>query len=135
MFTISREFTFCYGHRLQNHSGKCAHPHGHNACVRIVLESDRLNGQGMVVDFTEQKRIIGQWIEEYLDHRMILENNDPLVEILKRMNEPIFLLPHQPTAENIARLLFEKTEEFGFPVQSVTFWETEQCSAEYRKSC
>ncbi|MDR1270532.1 MAG: 6-carboxytetrahydropterin synthase [Planctomycetaceae bacterium] len=133
MFTISREFTFCYGHRLQNHSGKCAHPHGHNARVRIVLESDCLNEQGMVFDFTEQKRTIGQWIENHLDHRMILQNNDPLVEILEQMNEPIFLLPQQPTAENIARLLFEKTEEFGFPVQSVTFWETDQCSAEYRK--
>jgi 6-pyruvoyltetrahydropterin/6-carboxytetrahydropterin synthase len=133
MFAISREFTFCYGHRLQNHNGKCAHPHGHNARVRIVLESNCLNEQGMVLDFTEQKKTIGQWIEDHLDHQMILQNNDPLVPILKQMNEPIFLLPHQPTAENIARLLFEKTEEFGFPVRSVTFWETDQCSAEYRK--
>jgi 6-pyruvoyltetrahydropterin/6-carboxytetrahydropterin synthase len=134
MFTISREFTFCYGHRLLNHCGKCAHPHGHNARVRIALWSDCLNDQGMVLDFTEQKKTIGQWIEDHLDHRMILENIDPLAETLKKMNEPVFLLKNQqPTAENIARLLFEKTEEFGFPVQSVTFWETDQCSAEYRK--
>ncbi|MDR1964033.1 MAG: 6-carboxytetrahydropterin synthase [Planctomycetaceae bacterium] len=133
MFTISREFTFCYGHRLLNHGGKCAHPHGHNARVRIVLESNRLNEQGMVLDFTEQKKTIGQWIDDHLDHRMLLENNDPLVETLNKMNEPVFLLQNQPTAENVARLLFEKAEEFGFPVQSVTFWETDQCSAEYRK--
>jgi 6-pyruvoyltetrahydropterin/6-carboxytetrahydropterin synthase len=132
MFTVSREFSFSYGHRLLNHGGKCAHPHGHNARVRIVLKSDQLNEDGMVLDFSKLKQTIGQWLEDELDHRMILEENDPLVEVLRKMNEPMFLLKWKPTAENLARLLFEKTVEFGFPAESVVFWETEKCSAEYR---
>ncbi|MDR1053642.1 MAG: 6-carboxytetrahydropterin synthase [Planctomycetaceae bacterium] len=135
MFTISREFTFCYGHRLLNYGGKCAHPHGHNARVRVTLWSEELNEQGMVLDFAEQKKTVGKWIDEHLDHRMILEDKDPLVAMLENMNEPIFLLPHQPTAENIARLLFEKIESLGYPVKSVTFWETDKCCAEYQKTC
>jgi 6-pyruvoyltetrahydropterin/6-carboxytetrahydropterin synthase len=134
MFTVSREFTFCYGHRLLDYGGKCVHPHGHNARVLVKLWSDNLNGQGMVLDFAEQKRTIGKWIDEQLDHVMILQTGDPLVEIFQNINEPIFILPEPPTAENIARLLFEKIEEFGFPVKSVTFWETDKCFAEYQKT-
>lgn len=133
MYTVSRDFSFCYGHRLLDHGGKCAHPHGHNGIARIVLRSESLNDQGMVIDFAELKRTIGLWIEDNLDHRMILGPDDPLVDVLREMNEPMYLLPYNPTAENLARLLYEKCEDFGFPVESVVFWETEKCSAEYRK--
>jgi 6-pyruvoyltetrahydropterin/6-carboxytetrahydropterin synthase len=133
MFTLSREFIFCYGHRLLDHGGKCAHPHGHNGRVRIVLRSNQLNENGMVLDFTELKQTIGQWIDDEWDHRMILEEKDPLVNELRKLNEPMYLLPYKPTAENLARFLFEKTRALGFPVESVVFWETEKCSAEYRQ--
>jgi len=131
LFTVSREFSFCYGHRLLNYAGKCSHPHGHNGTVKIVLRSDRLDGIGMVVDFGELKETIGRWIEENLDHRMILDQKDPLVAVLREMNEPMFLLDENPTAENLAKLIFDKTVEFGFPVVSATFGETEKCSAEF----
>ncbi len=132
MFTVSRDFTFCYGHRLLDYNGKCAHPHGHNGTARIVLAGESLNDQGMVLDFGDLKRTIGVWIEENLDHRMVLGVNDPLVPVLREMNEPMFLMDVNPTAENLARLLFEKATAMGFPVQSVVFWETEKCFAEYR---
>ena len=131
MFIVSREFSFCYGHRLLNHDGKCAHPHGHNATVKVVLRSEGVNGVGMVVDFGELKETVGRWIEENLDHRMIFHRGDPLVAVLREMNEPMFLLDGNPTAENLAKLIFGKTVEFGFPVVSVTFAETEKCSAEF----
>lgn len=134
MFTISREFTFCYGHRLLNYHGKCAHPHGHNAKVRIELQSAMLGTDGMVLDFTELKQTVGQWIEEVLDHRMILQGDDQLVPVLHEMKEPMFLMSVQPTAENLAQLIFDKGREFGFPVISVTFWETEKCWARYTPS-
>ena len=133
MFTVSRDFSFCYGHRLLDYNGKCAHVHGHNGVARIALRSDRLDKQGMVLDFGDLKRTIGVWIEENLDHRMILGRDDPLVEVLRRMNEPMFLVDTNPTAENLAKLLFDQGEAFGFPVESVLFWKTEKCSAEYRK--
>ena len=86
----------------------------------------------MVLDFGEFKKTIGLWIEENIDHRMILSRNDPLAAVLRTMNEPMFLLDGNPTAENLAKLLFDKAAEFGFPVVSVTFGETEKCFAEYQ---
>ncbi|MDR0520869.1 MAG: 6-carboxytetrahydropterin synthase [Planctomycetaceae bacterium] len=132
MFTVSRQFSFCYGHRLLNHPGKCANLHGHNAKVSIVLRHNTLNEQGMIADFGDIKKSIGLWIETRLDHRLILETHDPLIPVLKDQGLLIFPLPAEPTAENLAKLLYEETEKTGLPVCSVTFWETEHCSAEYR---
>ena len=132
MFTISRQFTFCYGHRLLNHSGKCANLHGHNGVVKIELQNSQLNPQGMVVDFIDVKNSIGKWIKETLDHRLILEECDPLTKILREHGESVLVLPAEPTAENLAKLIYEQAEQFGLPVCAVTFWETEKCAAEYR---
>ncbi|MDR0327396.1 MAG: 6-carboxytetrahydropterin synthase [Planctomycetaceae bacterium] len=131
MFTISRQFTFCYGHRLLRHPGKCVHLHGHNGTVKIDLRNDQLNQQGMVADFSDVKNSIGKWIETTLDHRTILEEGDPLVEVLRQHGEPVLVLPVEPTAENLAKLIYEQAEKFGLPVCSVLFGETEKCAAEY----
>jgi 6-pyruvoyltetrahydropterin/6-carboxytetrahydropterin synthase len=134
MFTISRQFTFCYGHRLLQHPGKCANLHGHNATVKIDLHTYQLNSQGMVADFIDIKNSLGQWIETTLDHRLILKEDDPLVNVLREHGVGILTLPCEPTAENLAKLIYEKAEDFGLPVCAVTFWETEKCAAEYRKA-
>jgi 6-pyruvoyltetrahydropterin/6-carboxytetrahydropterin synthase len=131
MFTISRQFTFCYGHRLLHHTGKCAHLHGHNGTVKIELQHGQLNSQGMVVDFTDLKNTIGEWIENTLDHRTLLEERDPLVTILREQGEPVLALPVEPTAENLAKLIYEQAEKFGLPVCAVSFGETEKCAAVY----
>lgn len=133
MFTISRQFSFCYGHRLLNHPGKCANLHGHNAEVNIVLQNQILNAQGMIADFGDIKKSIGNWIETRLDHHLILEDGDPLIDILKDQDILLFSLPTEPTAENLAKLIYEEAEKHGLPVHAVTFWETKNCSAEYRK--
>ena len=134
MFTISRQFTFCYGHRLLNHAGKCANLHGHNGKVKIDLQNSRLNPQGMVADFIDIKNSLGEWIETALDHRLILEERDPLVDLLRNLGEPVLVLPVEPTAENLAKLIYEQAETFNMPVCAVTFWETEKCAATYKKS-
>ena len=133
MFAITRQFTFCYGHRLLNHAGKCANLHGHNGTVKIVMQNSQLNPQGMVTDFIDVKNTIGKWIETTLDHHLILQESDPLVDLLREQGEVVLTLPVEPTAENLAKLIYEKAEEFGLPVFSVSVWETEKCSAEYRK--
>ncbi|MGL6195993.1 MAG: 6-pyruvoyl trahydropterin synthase family protein [Thermoguttaceae bacterium] len=130
MFTVSREFTFCYGHRLPDYNGKCANIHGHNGKVEILLESESLDSQGMVVDFSELKDKIGHWLEETLDHKLILRNDDPLVAVLQQMEEPIFLMENSPTAENLAKLVYNHAKLLGLPIKSVRFWETEKCRAE-----
>ena len=133
MFTISRQFTFCYGHRLQGHAGKCANLHGHNGTIKIDLRNNQLNSQGMVTDFIDMKKTIGEWIETTLDHHLILQESDPLVDILQENGETVLTLPVDPTAENLAKLIYEKAEDFGLPVYAVSVWETEKCAAEYRK--
>jgi 6-pyruvoyltetrahydropterin/6-carboxytetrahydropterin synthase len=131
MFRVSREIDFCYGHRLLDYQGKCRHLHGHNGRVLITIEASGLDKRGMVLDFAEIKRVLHQWIDESLDHRMILHRNDPVVAILKEAGEPICLLDDNPTAENIARLIFDFAAGQGYPVVEVCFWETPRCFATY----
>ncbi len=132
MFQVSREFNFCYGHRLMDYQGKCKHLHGHNARVIATFEAADLNSQGMVLDFSKIKQIVNRWIEENLDHRMILRRDDPAIEALEKLGEPLYLIDSNPTAENIARVIFEKAAEAGLPVVEVRFWESPNCHATYR---
>ncbi len=132
MFRVTQEIDFCYGHRLLNYAGKCRHLHGHNGRVLITLEAQELDSRGMLVDFSDIKHSIRTWVDNELDHRMILNEADPMVSVLKEHLEPLFLIPHNPTAENIARLIFEETKTRGFPVVEVCLWETPKSFATYR---
>jgi 6-pyruvoyltetrahydropterin/6-carboxytetrahydropterin synthase len=132
MFRVSREITFCYGHRLLNYDGKCKHLHGHNGRAVITLASERLDDLGMVVDFGVLKRVVGGWIDEKLDHRMLLHRDDPALAYLKGQGEPVYVMDVNPTAENIAKLIFDFAKGQGFPVVEVKLWETENCYATYQ---
>ena len=104
------------------------------ACVGAALAATAaaLDPLGMVVDFTDVKRVIGKWIDDTLDHKMILHRNDPVIPELKRLGEPHVLLDVNPTAENIAKLIFEYARSSKLPVVEVTLWETESSFATYR---
>jgi 6-pyruvoyltetrahydropterin/6-carboxytetrahydropterin synthase len=132
MFRVSQEIDFCYGHRLLNYGGKCRHLHGHNGRAVIVLEGERLDERGMLVDFSDIKCSLRQWIEDNLDHRMILSAADPALPLLQQLKEPLYVIEHNPTAENIARLIFERAQMDGFPVVEVSLWETVRSCATYR---
>lgn len=131
MYRISRSIDFCYGHRLLDYEGKCRYLHGHNGKAVITIESVGLDKRGMVLDFGEIKRELNVWIDEHLDHRMILHRDDPAAPCLRKLGEPLFLLNANPTAENIARLIYEMARERGLPVSQVQLWETPKCTAEY----
>ena len=131
MFRVSREIDFCYGHRLLDYPGKCRFLHGHNGKAIITIEAPELNQLGMVLDFGDIKRVVSTWIDDHLDHRMILHRDDPVVPYLKRLGEPMILLDVNPTAENIARLIADFAVGEGFPVQEVRLWETPHCDAAY----
>ncbi len=133
MFFVSREFSFCYGHRLLGHPGKCRHPHGHNGRAVITLSMPELNENGMVLDFTDLKGTIGRWIDENLDHKMILSAADPLLPLLQSLGEPVFAIEENPTAETLAKLLFDAADAEKIPVVRVEFWETPACRAVYEK--
>ena len=131
MYQVTREIDFCYGHRLLNYDGKCRFLHGHNGRAVITLESAELDHLGMVTDFSAIKRVVSQWIDENLDHRMILHRDDPVVPLLQQLDEPLYLIDANPTAENIARLIFDFAASSGFPITEIRLWETPKCYATY----
>lgn len=134
MYTIIREIHFCYGHRLLNYEGKCRHLHGHNGRVEVELKAEALDALGMVMDFVEVKRRLQTWIDAELDHRMILSTADPVVPILRERGEPMMLVEGNPTAERIARLIYDHAKAQGLPVVSVRLWETPGSSATFSEA-
>jgi 6-pyruvoyltetrahydropterin/6-carboxytetrahydropterin synthase len=132
MFSVTRELSFCYGHRLLQYEGKCRHLHGHNGRAVLTLSAPSLDALGMVEDFSRLKRVVGGWIDAHLDHKMLLHRDDPVLPFLRQQGEPVYVLDVNPTAENIARLIFEYAASQGFPVVEVKLWETETCYATYR---
>jgi 6-pyruvoyltetrahydropterin/6-carboxytetrahydropterin synthase len=131
MYRVTREIEFCYGHRLLNYAGKCRHLHGHNGRAVITLQGSGLDRCGMLVDFGEIKRTVQQWIDENLDHNLLLCRDDPLLPVLRERGERVFVMDSNPTAENIARLIYERAKEAGLPVLEVVLWETEHCCSTY----
>lgn len=134
MYRVTEIVEFCYGHRLLRYKGKCAHLHGHNGKVEIEVASPSLNEQSMVADFSDIGRIVKDFIDQNLDHRMLLHRDDPLVAVLKRFDEPVFLMDGDPTAEAIARVIFEHASSQGLQVTAVRLWETPGSLASYAPS-
>ncbi len=130
-FRVTREIDFCYGHRLLQYEGKCRYLHGHNGRAVITIESAELDHRGMVLDFSDIKRDVSGWIDANLDHRMILNRVDPVVPVLTEMGEPLHLIDANPTAENIAKVIFDYATGQGYPVTEVSLWETPRCFATY----
>jgi 6-pyruvoyltetrahydropterin/6-carboxytetrahydropterin synthase len=131
MHGIVKRVHLCYGHRLMNYNGRCAHPHGHNGIAEVELSAESLDNKGMVYDFGELKARLMEFIDKEIDHRMILREDDPLVEALNSVGESAYLMKENPTAENLARLIYREVLSRGLPVVAVRFWETETSMAEY----
>lgn len=133
MYKVAKTIYFNYGHRLLGDHGKCSHLHGHSACVEIEMARPKLNSKGMVVDFFDIKRTIGEWIERHLDHKMILWRKDPLAKLLKKAGEPVVLVDENPTAEMLARQIFHAARRMKLPVSKVTLWENQDSCAVYQE--
>lgn len=131
MYSITRKFKFSYGHRLLNIVGKCGNLHGHNAKVRISLASDSVDERGMILDFNDFSELIGNWIDQNLDHKTILCQKDPLVTTLRNAGIEVFCLENNPTSETFARFIFEKVHDLGLPVMEVEFRENDKNIAVY----
>ena len=133
MYQVLKQISFCYGHRLINYNGKCRHLHGHNGIAEIVLETEELNACGMVVDFFDIKQKISSWIDLNLDHRTILCKTDPLADMLKQNNEPVYLTDENPTAEVIAKEIYNTALSLNFPIVEVRLWESPTSCAIYKR--
>jgi 6-pyruvoyltetrahydropterin/6-carboxytetrahydropterin synthase len=128
---VTKDIRFCYGHRLMNYAGECRHLHGHNGLIQITFATKELDDLGMVMDFGEIKRIVKTWVDEHMDHKMLISKDDPVLPYLQEAGEPYFLFETNPTAENIARVIFEFARGQGYPVERVRLWETDTAWAEY----
>ncbi|MBF0254201.1 MAG: 6-carboxytetrahydropterin synthase [Candidatus Omnitrophica bacterium] len=128
-FSVTKRFNFSYGHRLTRTQGRCANYHGHNGVAEILCRKEELDAGNMVVNFDRISDALKSWIDSTLDHRMILNREDPLVSQLVDGGQKPVLTDGDPTAESIARLIYQKAVEAGLPVHEVTVWETPSSSA------
>lgn len=131
MHKVTKQIEFSYGHRLRNYDGKCQHIHGHNGVAEVELSSDELDDRGMVYDFGDLKDDVKGWIDDNMDHAMLVRHDDPLIEYLEETGEPYYAMEENPTAEAIAQEIYEYAESQGHPVTSVRLWETSSSYATY----
>lgn len=143
MFTCTRRLSFDAAHRVLGHQGKCRHLHGHRYDVDVTVYTTKLDGLGMVVDFGVIKEKVGAWMDEYLDHNIILNEADPLLADADKhygpapvfMGKSPYVLSENPTAENLAKLIFTLATtvltENALAVSNVRVYETPNCWADY----
>ncbi len=115
MLTVTKKFSFCYGHYLPEYDGDCCRLHGHNSNVEVEFRGMPGEYDGMCVDFKRIKRIVKPIIDS-LDHRFI---ND-ILEI--------------PTAENIVLYFLEniRKTELGSYLIRIRVSETDDSFAEWK---
>lgn len=136
MYQVRIEISFASGHRLLEHNGKCIFPHGHTYKAEIWVASESLNELGFVVDFTELKGKVEDWIDENWDHAFLVNSKDG--ELLSALNavkgSRIFVFQDEnPSAEVMARELHERARELcGIAPLRVRMWESPTQYAEYR---
>jgi len=131
-FQVTKVIEFAYGHRLLEYEGKCRYLHGHNGLLEVDIDSSALDRLGMVIDFGEVNDIVKTWVNDNLDHRMLLCKDDPIIPTLKGMGEPLFLMDENPTAENIAKVIWQAARGAGLKVSEIRLWETSTSRATYR---
>jgi 6-pyruvoyltetrahydropterin/6-carboxytetrahydropterin synthase len=99
MFEIRWETIVDSAHRLYEHAKKCAFLHGHSYRIRLRM-GGKVGYDGMLVDFG----LLKEKIHNLLDHKVILNRRDPLVEVLKNAGQRLVILDRNPSAENLALL-------------------------------
>lgn len=122
MYRIGVKRHFSAAHHLEGHPGKCSRTHGHTWLVEAVFSAPDVGGDGLVIDFEDAGRALEDAVEPF-DH-CYLNETVPFGEL-------------QPTAENVARVLYERiagiAEASGWSAQleSVAVWESPEARALY----
>ena len=136
------------GHRVLNHRSVCKGIHGHRYKAEICLEGELilnsgLSEEGMVIDFSDIKKIAQKFIQNELDHGfMVWNQDDELLDFFKHSKgHKLVVVPFTPTAENVAAYIFQKLKnEFldkfktGLHLHSVKLWETPSSYALYENN-
>lgn len=104
---ITKQFSFETGHALYGYDGKCRNVHGHSYKLHVTVIgtpiSDASNVKyGMVIDFTDLKKIVKNEIVDVFDHATVFNKNTPHVELAKELQDRghnVLLVDYQPTSE------------------------------------
>ncbi len=114
---ITRRLEFDAGHRIPNHASQCKHLHGHRYAMEITLSGDVITAeglpeQGMVMDFSDVKRIAKEGVVDAWDHAFLVYRGDkPVLDFLNSLpGHKTVVLDAVPTAENLAMLAFKRLE-------------------------
>ena len=126
------------GHRVLNHRSVCRGLHGHRYKAEIsikgnIVDVEGVSEEGMVVDFSDIKKIALSSIHSKLDHSfMVWDKDTELLDFFKKSegHKPV-IVPFTSTAENVAAYIFNELEgQFndafgtGLRLHSVKLWET-----------
>ncbi len=106
---ITKQFSFETGHALYGYDGKCKNVHGHSYKLSVTVIgtpiSDNSNVKfGMVIDFTDLKKIVKEEIVDNFDHATVFNKNTPHVELANELSQRghhVILVDYQPTSENM----------------------------------
>jgi len=115
MFEVEKIFSFEAGHTLEHHKGLCSKPHGHSYTIKVAVRRENLSKEGMVIDFGDIAAIVKPMIENYFDHCWLNES----------------LQMEDPTAEHMAKWIFDYLKPKLEGLYRVSVHETQNCSASY----
>lgn len=139
---ITKQFTFEAGHALYGYDGKCKNLHGHSYKLSVTVIgtpiTDKTNPKfGMVIDFTDLKRIVTEEIVDKFDHATIFNKNTPHVKLAKTLKDEghnVLLVDYQPTTEcmvtDFARKITKRLP-INLKLHSLKLQETESSYAEW----
>ena len=147
---ISRKGNFDSGHRVMNEFMKCYNIHGHTYLYELTFSFENMEEIGYAIDFKEIKRVGCQWIDDILDHGMILNpKDDLLIKTTREYGTKLWLMSLSgegeycnPSVENISREVFLAMEilfnevyqnkDTGLKIHRVTIYETPNCWTEVK---
>lgn len=106
---ITKQFNFETGHALYGYDGKCRNVHGHSYKLSVTVIGTPITDSskvklGMVIDFSDLKKIVKEEIVNKFDHATVFNKNTPHVELAKELTDRghnVILADYQPTSENM----------------------------------
>ncbi|MBL3285034.1 6-pyruvoyl tetrahydropterin synthase [Rickettsiales endosymbiont of Paramecium tredecaurelia] len=108
-YSCTRKIEFDAAHRVVDHKSGCRFVHGHRYVLEVTLISKELDALGMVSDFQDIKKLVKDWIDQYLDHNLILSKVDKELGdfVQTYTGQRVYYLENNPTAENIVAHLMQ----------------------------
>lgn len=138
---VTREFTFETAHVLRDYDGPCRNVHGHSYRLFVTVAGIPVNDpaypkNGMVIDFTELKKIVMGTIIDRFDHAVVVPSDiDPVkMEMMKKTFGNTVVVDYQPTCENLVADFAWRIHELlpsGTSLHSLKLYETAKSYAEW----